>query len=67
MNTACSTTAETCADTLGKLSSIFGDRLKTGAGICEQYGKDESYHPSSPPDAVIQPRDVEEIQEIGRI
>ena len=53
--------------TLDELSAIFGDRLKTTAAICDQFGKDESFHPSKPPHGVIQPRNAAEVQEIVRI
>jgi D-lactate dehydrogenase (cytochrome) len=37
---------------LDQLSAIFGDRLSLAAPVREQHGRDESYHPGSPPDAV---------------
>lgn len=52
---------------LDELASLFGDRLKTSVAICEQFGKDESFHPSIPPNAVIQPENREEVQQIIRI
>ena len=52
---------------LQSLVELFGDRLKTSVSVCEQYGKDESYHPSKPPHAVIQPINKEEIQQIVKI
>ena len=52
---------------LQKLASLFGDRLQTAVSICEKYGKDESFHPSIPPHAVIQPASREEIQDIVAI
>ena len=42
--------------TLEALAGLFGGRLKTAEAVCEQYGKDESFHPSAPPHAVIQPQ-----------
>jgi D-lactate dehydrogenase (cytochrome) len=50
-----------------ELSDLFGDRLVTKASVCEQYGRDESYHPSMPPHAVIQPANKSEIQSIVAI
>ena len=52
---------------LSELSDLFGDRLVTKASVCEQYGKDESYHPSMPPHAVIQPVNKSEVQAIVEI
>ena len=39
---------------LDVLSQIVGaDNLSTGDAVREQHGRDESYHPSVPPDAVV--------------
>ena len=35
------------------LRDAFGDRLSTAAGVREQHGRDESYHPAAAPDAVV--------------
>ncbi len=53
--------------TLDELSAMFGNRLQTAAAICNQFGKDESFHPSKPPHGVIQPENAGEVQEIVRI
>ena len=37
---------------LASLRQRLGDRLSTSAAICEQHGKDESYHQPHSPDAV---------------
>lgn len=34
------------------LAGIFGDRLSFAQAVREQHGRDESYHPAVPPDAV---------------
>jgi D-lactate dehydrogenase (cytochrome) len=52
---------------LEALGQTFGDRLLTGDSACEQAGKDESFHPSLPPHAVIRVRNREEVQGVVRI
>ena len=54
-------------DSLTELAAIFGDRLMTSASVCAQYGKDESFHALKPPNAVIQPQDRQEVQQIVAI
>jgi len=56
-----------CEKTVDELVKAFGDRVLTSKSVCEQYGSDESYHPAMPPDAVVQPQNREEVQEIVRI
>lgn len=53
--------------TLNELAELFGARLMTKQSVCEQYGKDESFHPSLPPHAVIQAENVAEVQAIVKI
>ncbi|WP_423911004.1 FAD-binding oxidoreductase [Candidatus Spongiihabitans sp.] len=55
------------APALEELAQLFGSRLKTEHAVCEQYGKDESFHPSVPPHAVIQPENATEVQSIVKI
>ena len=45
----------------------LGDRLSTAASIREGHGKDASYHPRVPPDAVAFPQSTEEVSEIVKI
>ena len=49
---------------LDELKQLFGDRVLTATSSREQYGKDESFHQSLPPHAVLQPRDKHEVQQI---
>jgi len=56
-----------CAAALTALRDAFGARVLTSSSIREQYGKDESHHPCSPPDAVIRPRDKHEVQRIVQL
>jgi len=37
---------------IAELRALLGDRLSTSAAVREQHGRDESYHPAVPPDAV---------------
>ena len=37
---------------IGALRQRLGDRLSTSAAVCDQHGKDESYHQPHSPDAV---------------
>src|SRR6184192_915367 len=46
---------------LDALRQRLGDRLSTSAAVCEQHGKDESYHTPHAPDAVAFARSTEEV------
>jgi D-lactate dehydrogenase (cytochrome) len=52
---------------LAALRGLLGDRLSTSATICEQHGKDESYHPAHAPDAVAFPHRTEEVAAIVKL
>ena len=52
---------------IAELKALLGDRLSTAAAVREQHGRDESYHASSPPDAVAFARTTEEVSAIVRI
>src|SRR5579863_8852684 len=49
---------------LAALRQRLGDRLSTSAAVCEQHGKDESYHTPHAPDAVAFVRSTEEVAAI---
>jgi D-lactate dehydrogenase (cytochrome) len=49
------------------LKQLLGERLSTATAVREQHGRDESYHPSAPPDAVAFVETTEEVGEIVRI
>jgi D-lactate dehydrogenase (cytochrome) len=49
------------------LRARFGERFTTSTAVCEQHGKDESYHQPHAPDAVVFPHSTEEVAEIVRI
>ncbi|MBX2867912.1 MAG: FAD-binding protein [Acidiferrobacterales bacterium] len=52
---------------IAALQSLFGERVLTSNAIREQFGKDESFHPSKWPHAVIKVHTSEEVQQIVRI
>jgi D-lactate dehydrogenase (cytochrome) len=52
---------------LASLQQLLGDRVTTSAAVCEQHGRDESYHAPHAPDAVAFARNTEEVAEIVRL
>ena len=52
---------------LDELKALYGDRVSTSFSVREQHGRDESYHPSSPPDAVVFAHSTEEVAETVRL
>lgn len=46
---------------LDDLRGIVGERLSTAAALCEQHGRDESYHPPVPPEAVVFAEGTDEV------
>ena len=53
-------TTQTVAD----LRSWLGDRLSTAPAVREQHGKDQTWNPGAPPDAVAFVKTTEEVQRI---
>ena len=49
------------------LKQLLGDRLSTAASMRELHGKDASYHPCVPPDAVAFAQSTEEVSEIVKV
>ena len=49
------------------LRQLLGDRLSTTAQVREQHGRDASYHPFVPPDAVAFVQSTEEVSEIVKL
>ncbi|HMH18103.1 MAG TPA: FAD-linked oxidase C-terminal domain-containing protein [Burkholderiales bacterium] len=49
---------------LEELRALLGDRVSTSRGVREHHGKDESYFPYAPPDAVVFPESTEEVRDI---
>jgi len=55
-------------DALEALGARLGpERVQTAADVRDLHGRDESWHPPAPPDAVVFPRSTEEAVEIVRI
>ena len=52
---------------IASLQQLLGDRLSTVAPVREQHGKDASYHPCAPPDAVAFTQSTAEVSEIVKI
>src|SRR5262245_21391059 len=52
---------------IAELKTLLGDRLSTAASVREQHGRDESYHPPAPPDAVAFARTTEEVSAIVKV
>src|ERR1700682_4260489 len=52
---------------IASLRQLLGARLSSAAPVREQHGKDASYHPCVPPDAVAFARSTEEVSEIVKL
>jgi D-lactate dehydrogenase (cytochrome) len=52
---------------LAELKALLGDRVSTSAAVREHHGKDESYFPYAPPDAVVYVRTTEEVRDVVNI
>jgi D-lactate dehydrogenase (cytochrome) len=52
---------------IASLQQLLGDRLSTATSMREQHGKDASYHPCMPPDAVAFAQSTNEVSEIVKI
>jgi len=52
---------------IAEIKAVLGDRLSTAAAVRAQHGRDESYHPSMPPDAVAFVRSTEEVSAVVKI
>jgi len=46
------------------MRALLGYRVTTSRGVREHHGKDESYFPYAPPDAVVFPESTEEVRDI---
>jgi len=55
------------AQLVAALRQRFGDRFSIAAAVREHHGKDASYHPAHPPDAVVYARSTEEVAEAVRL
>ncbi len=52
---------------LAELQTLLGERVTTSAGVREHHGRDESYFPDAPPDAVVFPETTEEVRDVVNI
>src|SRR6202049_2119296 len=52
---------------IASLHQFLGDRFSTAASVREQHGKDASYHPCVPPDAVAFAQSTAEVSEIVKL
>ena len=50
-----------------ELQELFGNRVQVSKSACREYGTDESFHGSYPPDAVFSPNSTEEVAQAVRI
>ena len=50
-----------------ELQELFGNRIQVSKSACREYGTDESFHGSYPPDAVFSPNTTEEVAQAVRI
>jgi D-lactate dehydrogenase (cytochrome) len=57
----------TPAAAIASLHQLLGNRFSTAAPVREQHGKDASYHPCTPPDAVAFAQSTAEVSEIVKI
>lgn len=55
------------ATVLDALRALVGERITTSRGVREHHGKDESYYPYAPPDAVVFPHTTEEVRDIVNV
>jgi D-lactate dehydrogenase (cytochrome) len=56
-----------CEAAIAELKLLVGDRLSTAAAVREQHGRDESYHASVPPDAVVFATSTEDVSAVVNI
>src|SRR5512141_3242361 len=52
---------------VAELKALLGERVSTSAAVREHHGKDESYFPYAPPDAVVFLRSTEEVRDVVNI
>jgi len=67
MAVAAARNVEAVDQTVQILKQMLGERLTTSAAVCEQHGRDESFHAVAPPDAVAFAQSTEEVSEIVKV
>ena len=55
---------EGSASVIEELRSRYGTRVSTSESVLDLHGRDESYHPSAPPDAVFFAESTEEVADV---
>jgi D-lactate dehydrogenase (cytochrome) len=55
------------SEALSALESLLGERLNRSAGDRDQHGRNETWFPFSPPDAVAYPETTQEVAELVKI
>uniref|UniRef100_UPI00016AFDCA FAD-binding oxidoreductase n=1 Tax=Burkholderia humptydooensis TaxID=430531 RepID=UPI00016AFDCA len=60
-------TPETVGRCVDELRTVVGERLVVGRAVREQHGKDISFHPGAPPDAVAFVQSTAEVAAITRV
>ncbi len=60
-------TPDTDTALVRQLTHVFGEQVSTAQAVCEQHGRDESYHPAVAPDAVVFARSTEDVAETIRL
>ena len=64
VETAAVKTYGSIEEVINELMTRFGERLSVAHSVRERFGKDESFHPSSPPDAVVTVVSTDEVQDV---
>jgi len=52
---------------LEPLRTLLGERLSLNAGVRDQHGRGESWHPTAAPDAVVYPLTTDEVAAIVKL
>ena len=52
---------------IDELRSRYGTRVSTSESVLDLHGRDESYHPPAPPDAVFFAQSTEEVAHVASI
>ena len=52
---------------VAELRALLGERVSVAAAVREHHGKDESYFPYAPPDAVVFPESTDEVRDVVAI
>jgi D-lactate dehydrogenase (cytochrome) len=66
-NAGMNATATRVPAALDAIRALIGERLTTAIAVREQHGKDQTYHPGAPPDAVAFARSTEEVSAIVKV